>query len=215
MKIRIVNSPVVKVFDGLPTCASPTRSLGTLFVQDTAESGPPEDSLTLPLNKNMPTRPVFSVKDFVHEASNDLSIVGLVQEGNFLVGEVSSELLARGDKQLLLLALKDLLKNALFYSTPGSETVLNAYAIKGSVFVEISYHSHASEPRLKKLSQRTASRNTATQEELRSVAVANAKRTLESQGGSLCFSTFFAVGNLFTLTLILANYPPQESRLAA
>ncbi|MEP6720233.1 MAG: HAMP domain-containing sensor histidine kinase [Variovorax sp.] len=105
-------------------------AMGTLINRAVAEvrSGLPEQ------------RQTFSVASFIQEAETTAQLVASAAGCVFAVPPVDAHLTIRGNRELLLAALANLLQNAFKFTHPRTDVVLRAYEFGEHVLMEVEDH---------------------------------------------------------------------------
>jgi signal transduction histidine kinase len=105
-------------------------AMGTLISRALAEvrSGVPEQ------------RQTFSVASFIHEAETAAQLIATAAGCVFQVPSVDALLAIRGNRELLLAALANLLQNAFKFTHPHTDIALKAYELGEHILIEVEDH---------------------------------------------------------------------------
>ncbi|MDM0057796.1 sensor histidine kinase [Variovorax fucosicus] len=85
-------------------------------------------------------RQTFSVNSFIHEAETAAQLVASAAGCVFEVPPVDALLAIRGNREMLLAALANLLQNAFKFTDPDTEVVLKAYLLDEHVLIDVEDH---------------------------------------------------------------------------
>ncbi|WP_200956992.1 HAMP domain-containing sensor histidine kinase [Lysobacter sp. Root916] len=83
---------------------------------------------------------LFSLADFIAEVKQSASLEAQVVGCSLTVSDVDPLLAVDVDRDLLLSAAGNLLQNAFKFTHPGSEVVLNVYALSDRIFIDVQDH---------------------------------------------------------------------------
>jgi signal transduction histidine kinase len=148
----------------------------------------------------------FSVSEFVTDAKNAAEL-DAVSKGCTLVVPVVDPLLAiSGDRDAILGALINLLHNAFKFTHPLTEVTLRAHAAGTDVLIEVEDHcggltDGAAEGMFKPFAQRGGDRTGV------GLGLSIARRSVETDGGTLKVRDLPHIGCVFTISLPLHTLP--------
>jgi signal transduction histidine kinase len=143
---------------------------------------------------------VFALHDFIDEAAATAELVASAKQSSLLVTQKDTSLAISGDRDFLLMALGNLLQNAIKFSHQGAQINLNAYASGDRILVDVADQcgglpagdlEHMFEP----FSQMNADKTGM------GLGLSIARRTIESNGGTLTVRDIPGNGCVFTISL--------------
>lgn len=143
---------------------------------------------------------IFLLEPFVTEAKNFASLDGGVKGCSFTVDSVDAELAISGDRERLLAALINLLRNAFKFTHAQTEVALKVFADQENIFLEVRDHcgglppgSTASifQPFVQASENKTGM----------GLGLAIARRNVEADGGILTVCNLPGTGCVFTMKL--------------
>lgn len=143
---------------------------------------------------------VFSLADFISDAKAAAELDEKAGGCVFTVAPVQPRLAIRGDRELLLAALANLVQNAFKFTKPGSGVVLSAYAFRGHVLIDVMDHCGGlpggyADKMFTPFSQRSDDRTGL------GLGLAIARQTVEREGGALSVRDAPGAGCTFTIAL--------------
>ena len=147
---------------------------------------------------------VFSLADFIEEAKNSAEFESIAKGCKFLVTAVDPLLSVRGNRDLLLAALSNLLNNAFKFTHLHTQVSLHAYAEKNRVLIDVKDHGDGlpakfSEETFKPFTQHGRDKSGL------GLGLSIAQRSVESSQGTLTVKSTPGSGCVFTINLPLAE----------
>ena len=143
---------------------------------------------------------VFSLADFMSDAKAAAELDEKAGRSVFTVAPVERRLAIKGDRELLLAALANLVQNAFKFTKPGTGVVLSAYAFRGHVLIDVMDHcgglpSGFADKMFTPFSQRSDDKTGL------GLGLAIARQTVEREGGTLTVRDAPGAGCTFTIAL--------------
>ncbi len=143
---------------------------------------------------------VFSLADFISDAKAVAELDEKAGGCVFTVAPVQPRLAVRGDRELLLAALANLVQNAFKFTKPGTTVVLSAYAFRGHVLIDVMDHCGGlpggyADKMFTPFSQRSDDKTGL------GLGLAIARQAVEREGGTLSVRDAPGAGCIFTIAL--------------
>ena len=146
---------------------------------------------------------VFSVAAFVEDAKNSAGFFCVNQGCTFLVTTVDPLLSIRGDRDLLLDALGNILSNAFKFTRPNTQVRLHAYAREDRVLIDVEDHGDGMPEELFERAFQPFTQHGRDRSGL-GLGLSIAQKSAEASGGSLTVKSARGEGCVFTINLPLA-----------
>ena len=144
---------------------------------------------------------VFSVASFIADAGNAALLEANARDCPFTVRNVETQLEIKGDRELLLGAVVNLLQNAFKFTHPHTEVALNAYAgDAGAVIIDVEDHCGGLAPGAAEVMFRPFSQRHADRTGL-GLGLAICRDTVEAAGGTMSVRDVPGTGCVFTVRL--------------
>jgi signal transduction histidine kinase len=145
-------------------------------------------------------RETFAVASFVADAHDAWAAQAQVSGCTFQVPPVDPRLVVRGDRELLLAALANLLQNAFKFTHPRSEVTLKAYAFGELVLIEVKDHCGglppgSAETMFTPFTQRSNDKSGL------GLGLSIARQSVEADAGTLSVRDEPGIGCVFTISL--------------
>ena len=142
----------------------------------------------------------FSVASFIADAEAAGELRASLAGCAFTVPPVDPNLVVRGDRELLLAALGNLLQNACKFTRANTEVTLNAYASGEFVLIEVKDHcgglpAGSTEKLFAPFTQHSHDRSGL------GLGLSVARQSVEAEGGTLTVRDVPGVGCVFTISL--------------
>jgi len=142
----------------------------------------------------------FFVASFIADAQAAGELRASLAGCAFTVPPVDSTLMVRGDRELLLAALGNLLQNACKFTRANTEVTLNAYASGEFVLIEVKDHcgglpTGSTEKLFAPFTQHSHDRSGL------GLGLSVARQSVEAEGGTLTVLDAPGVGCVFTISL--------------
>lgn len=142
----------------------------------------------------------FSVAGFVEDAKDAAWLHAAASGCSILAQKVDSQLMIRGNRDLLLAALLNLLQNALKFTRPHSTVTVSAYAEAGRISIDVMDNCGGLAPgvitRIFKPFVQTGGNKSGL-----GLGLTIAKRSVEASGGLLKVQDVPGTGCIFTISL--------------
>ncbi|MEO6280388.1 HAMP domain-containing sensor histidine kinase, partial [Roseateles sp.] len=143
---------------------------------------------------------LISLATFIHDAGNIALLAAKAKGCPFLVAPVDPLLWIRGNRELLLGALINLLQNAFKFTRPHTRVSLSAYAIGDRIAIDVTDHCGgllpgSGEAMFKPFVQQGEDKSGL------GLGLAIARRNVEADNGSLSVRDVPGIGCIFTITL--------------
>lgn len=144
---------------------------------------------------------VFSLASFIDDAGNAALLEANARDCSFAVRNVDPQLEVAGNRELLLGALVNLLQNAVKFTRPHTEVLLNAYAgDAGAVFIDVEDHCGGLAPGAVEIMFRPFARGHEDKSGL-GLGLSIALKNVEAAGGTLSVRDVPGTGCVFTIRL--------------
>jgi len=145
-------------------------------------------------------REAFSLASFIEDAQNTARLQASRAEVGFEVPPVDPELHVRGNRELLLAALTNLLQNAFKFTRPHTTVILSVYAFGDAVLVEVKDQcgglpAGSAETMFTPFRQRSDDKSGL------GLGLSIARHSIEADGGTLGVRDVPGAGCVFTITL--------------
>ncbi|MGJ9420580.1 sensor histidine kinase [Massilia sp. CMS3.1] len=88
----------------------------------------------------LPSNQMFSLADYIHEAGESAQLDASARGSIITITDVDPSIYLKGNRDLLLGALANLLQNAVKFTHPHSEVRLSAYAAGDCVLIDVADH---------------------------------------------------------------------------
>lgn len=89
---------------------------------------------------------LFTLADFIQELKSAAALEAQMRKCVLIVSGVDPHLAVDADRDLLLSAVGNLLQNAFKFTHPGTEVLLNAYAVADRILIEVEDHGDGLPP---------------------------------------------------------------------
>ena len=144
---------------------------------------------------------VFSLASFIADAGNAALLDANARGCPFSVRNVDPQLKIKGNRELLLGALMNLLQNAFKFTRPRTEVSLSAYARDhGTVFIDVEDHCGGLAPGAAEILFRPFTRRNEDKTGL-GLGLSIARDNVEAAGGALSLRDVPGTGCVFTIRL--------------
>lgn len=143
---------------------------------------------------------LFSLADFIAELKQSASLEAQVSGCTLTVSDVDPLLAVDVDRDLLLSAAGNLLQNAFKFTHPGSEVVLNVYALSDRIFIDVQDQCGGLAPGAAE-DMFTPFTQSATNRSGLGLGLSIARRGVEANQGTLSVRDVPDVGCIFTINL--------------
>jgi len=159
------------------------------------------------------TRPTFSLASFIADAVGAARLDAGAAGCELRVRPVDVALGIRGDRELLLAALANLLQNAFKFTRPGTDVSLSAYAFGQQVMIDVGDRCGGlplgtAEKLFTPFTQRSEDRSGL------GLGLFIARRSIEANGGTLGVRDVPGTGCVFTICLARHELAPGLERVA-
>ena len=151
---------------------------------------------------------LFSVADFIAEVKYAAELAAQVRGCRLAVSPVDAELAISGDRNLLYAALGNLLQNAFKFTHNHTEVTLNAYAVADRILIDVKDHCGGLQAGNAEKIFLPFAQNGDDKSGL-GLGLSIARRSVESNGGTLSVSDVPGIGCIFTLSLPRYPMPGQ------
>ena len=142
----------------------------------------------------------FSVASFIADAEAAGELRASLAGCAFTVPPVDPNLVVRGDRELLLAALGNLLQNACKFTRANTEVTLNAYASGEFVLIEVKDHCGGLPPGSTEKLFAPFTQHSHDRSGL-GLGLSVARQSVEAEGGTLAVRDAPGVGCVFTISL--------------
>ena len=142
----------------------------------------------------------FPLAAFIADAKSIASLGANARGCGLAVPEVDARVAIAGNREHLLAALVNLLQNAFKFTHPHTEVTLHAYAAADRVFIDVADHCGGLPPGLVEKMFRPFSQGSFDRSGL-GLGLSIARRTVESEGGTLTVRDVPGTGCVFTMSL--------------
>ena len=150
------------------------------------------------------THLAFSLAAFIEEAKNSAEFDSAARGCAFLVKAVDPLLSVRGNRDLLLGALGNLLNNAFKFTHLHTQVSLHAYARADRVFIDIKDHGDGLPAKFSEDAFRPFTQHGRDRSGL-GLGLSIAQRSIEASGGTLTVKSKPGAGCVFTINLPLVE----------
>jgi signal transduction histidine kinase len=158
---------------------------------------------------------VFSLSAFVADAGSAALLDANARGCTFIVRNViDPEIAVKGDRELLLGAVMNLVQNAFKFTLPGTEISLSVRSeAEGQLFIDVEDHCGGVAPGVAEVMFRPFTRGHADRSGL-GLGLSISKQSVETCGGSLSMRNIPGVGCVFTISLRRHEPPPELAAVA-
>lgn len=143
---------------------------------------------------------LISLADFIADIKLSASLEAHVSECKLVVSEVDPLLAIDVDRDLLLSAVGNLLQNAFKFTHPGSEVILNAYALADRIVIDVQDHCGGLPPGLAEDMFGSFVQGSEDRSGL-GLGLSIARRSVEANHGTLSVRNVPGSGCIFTVNL--------------
>lgn len=143
---------------------------------------------------------VFSLADFIIEASEVAQLRAKVRDCVFIVDEVDPLIVLAADRDALSGALENLLTNAFKFTQPGTEVRLSAYASKDRILIDVKDHCGGLVPGDAAILFRPFTQRADDKSGL-GLGLSIARQNVANDGGTLTVQNLPGTGCVFTINL--------------
>ncbi|MET4727940.1 signal transduction histidine kinase [Lysobacter enzymogenes] len=143
---------------------------------------------------------LISLADFIADIKLSASLEAHVSECKLVVSDVDPLLAIDVDRDLLLSAVGNLLQNAFKFTHPGSEVILNAYALADRIVIDVQDHCGGLPPGLAEDMFGSFVQGSEDRSGL-GLGLSIARRSVEANHGTLSVRNVPGSGCIFTINL--------------
>lgn len=153
---------------------------------------------------------LFRLADFIDELKLSATLEAQVKKCLLIVSTVDAQLAVDADRDLLLAAVGNLLKNAFKFTHPGTEVILNAYAQGNRILIDVEDHGDGLRlGEAEKIFQPFT--QTGTDKSGLGLGLAISRRSVEANEGILSVRNKPHSGCVFTIDLPRQTMPATET----
>jgi signal transduction histidine kinase len=151
---------------------------------------------------------LFSAADFIAEVKYAAQLAAQVSGARLAVSSVAMDLAISGDRDLLYAAIGNLLQNAFKFTHKHTEVTLNAYAVADRILIEVKDHCGGLPAGNAEKMFLPFTQNGDDKSGL-GLGLSIARRSAESNGGTLSVCDVPGIGCIFTISLPRHLMPSQ------